>query len=59
MRRGGRGTYSVLIHIELRAGFCDPDGELLAVLDRPGWQLVVYHCERIDEDRDNPEPVAP
>jgi hypothetical protein len=28
------------ILIELRRGFCDPDGELLGVLDRPGWRRV-------------------
>jgi hypothetical protein len=28
------------VEIEIRAGFCDPDGELVAVLDRPDWQRV-------------------
>ena len=26
--------------IELRSGFCDPDGELLGVVERPGWRRV-------------------
>jgi len=28
--------------IELRSGFCDPDGELLGVLDRPDWRRVTH-----------------
>jgi hypothetical protein len=26
--------------IELRTGFCDPEGELLRVLDRPAWRRL-------------------
>jgi hypothetical protein len=26
--------------IELRSGFCDPDGELVGVVERPGWRRV-------------------
>jgi hypothetical protein len=37
--------------IELRSGFCDPDGELLGVLDRPGWRRVTHRRkgEVVDE----------
>jgi hypothetical protein len=28
------------VEIEIRAGFCDPDGELLAVLERSGWRRI-------------------
>lgn len=37
--------------IELRSGFCDPDGELLDVLDRPGWRQVTHRRkgEVVDE----------
>ena len=28
------------MEIEIRAGFCDPDGELLAVLERSGWRRI-------------------
>jgi hypothetical protein len=28
------------VDIEIRAGFCDPDGELLVLLDRPNWQRM-------------------
>jgi hypothetical protein len=37
--------------IELRSGFCDPDGELLGVLDRPGWRQVTHRRkgEVVDE----------
>jgi hypothetical protein len=28
--------------IELRSGLCDPDGEMLGVLDRPGWRQVTH-----------------
>ena len=28
------------MEIEIRAGFCDPNGELLAVLERSGWQRI-------------------
>jgi hypothetical protein len=28
------------VEIEIRIGFCDPDGELVSVLDRPEWQRV-------------------
>jgi hypothetical protein len=45
--------------IEFRAGFCDPDGELLGVIDRPDWQrpsrsrkaLIVDALERVCEER--------
>jgi hypothetical protein len=30
------------VEIEIRIGFCDPDGELIAVLDRPEWQRVDF-----------------
>jgi len=32
--------------IELRSGFCDPAGELLGVLDRPGWQRLTQARKR-------------
>ncbi len=28
------------MEIEIRAGLCDPDGELLAVLERSSWQRI-------------------
>lgn len=28
------------MEIEIRAGFCDPDGELLAVLEHSDWRRV-------------------
>ena len=28
------------MEIEIRAGFCDPGGELLAVLERSGWRRI-------------------
>lgn len=28
------------MEIEIRAGFCDPDGELLAVPERSDWQRI-------------------
>ncbi|MGI8411075.1 MAG: hypothetical protein ACR2QA_00965 [Solirubrobacteraceae bacterium] len=28
------------MEIEIRAGFCDPDGELLAVLERSDWRRI-------------------
>jgi hypothetical protein len=28
------------VEIEIRAGFCDPDGELLAVLKRSDWRRI-------------------
>ena len=28
------------VEIEIRAGFFDPDGELLAVLERSGWRRI-------------------
>ena len=28
------------MEIEIRAGFCDPDGELLAVLERSDWHRI-------------------
>jgi hypothetical protein len=34
------------MRIELRAGFCDPEGELLSVLDRPGWQRINIRRKR-------------
>jgi hypothetical protein len=30
------------VEIEIRAGFCAPDGELLALLDRPDWQRISF-----------------
>ena len=36
---GGR-SYPGTVEIEIRAGFCDPDGELLAVLERSGWRRI-------------------
>jgi hypothetical protein len=41
MQGAARGNvFSSVMLIELRCGFCDPDGELLGVLDRPDWQRV-------------------
>jgi hypothetical protein len=45
--------------VELRSGFCDPDGELLGVLDRPSWRRlsrgrrseIVGELERVCEER--------
>jgi hypothetical protein len=28
------------VEIEIRAGFCDPDGEVLAVLERSDWRRI-------------------
>jgi hypothetical protein len=28
------------MEIEIRAGFCNPDGELLAVLERSDWRRI-------------------
>jgi len=28
------------MEIEIRAGFCDPDGEVLAVLERSDWRRI-------------------
>ena len=36
---GGR-SYPGGVEIEIRAGFCDPDGEVLAVLERSDWQRI-------------------
>jgi hypothetical protein len=36
---GGR-SYPGTVEIEIRAGFCDPDGELLAVLERSGCRRI-------------------
>lgn len=46
-----RAAYSVLVRIELRTGFCDPDAELVDVLDRPGWQRMTFRQrgEVVDE----------
>jgi hypothetical protein len=33
-------SYPGTVEIEIRAGFCDPDGELLAVLERSGWSRI-------------------
>jgi hypothetical protein len=40
-----------VVRIELRTGFCDPDGELLATLDRPDWQRISHERkgEIVDE----------
>jgi hypothetical protein len=37
--------------IQLRTGFCDPEGELLRVLDRPGWRRLSRRrkAEVVDE----------
>jgi hypothetical protein len=39
------------MRIEIRRGFADADGELLAVLDRPGWQRITPRRTRqlVDE----------
>jgi hypothetical protein len=39
------------VEIEIRIGFCDPDGELVSVLDRPEWQGVTLRRRRqiVDE----------
>ncbi|MGO9819533.1 MAG: hypothetical protein ACLPTJ_02630 [Solirubrobacteraceae bacterium] len=39
-RIAGCRSYPGTVEIEIRAGFCDPGGELLAVLDRSGWQRI-------------------
>ncbi len=36
---GGR-SYRGTVEIEIRAGFCDPDGEVLAVLERSDWRRI-------------------
>ena len=33
-------SYPGTVEIEIRAGFCDPEGELLAVLERSGWRRI-------------------
>ena len=33
-------SYPGTVEIEIRAGFCDPDGELLAVLERSDWRRI-------------------
>ena len=39
-RIAGCRSYPGTVEIEIRAGFCDPNGELLAVLERSGWQRI-------------------
>ena len=41
-RAGSRGiqSYPGTVEIEIRAGFCDPDGELLALLERSDWHRI-------------------
>jgi hypothetical protein len=39
-RIAGCRSYPGAMEIEIRAGFCDPDGELLAVLERLSWQRI-------------------
>ena len=39
-RIAGCRSYPGAMEIEIRAGFCDPDGELLAVLERSGWRRI-------------------
>lgn len=39
-RIAGCRSYPGSVEIEIRAGFCDPDGELLAVLERSGWRRI-------------------
>ena len=34
------------VEIEIRAGFCDPDGELLAVLERSSWRRITARRRR-------------
>ncbi len=36
---GGR-SYPGTVEIEIRAGFCDPGGELLALLERLDWRHI-------------------
>jgi hypothetical protein len=33
-------SYPATVEIEIRAGFCDPDGELLAVRERSDWRRI-------------------
>jgi len=33
-------SYPGTVEIAIRAGFCDPDGELLAVLERSDWRRI-------------------
>lgn len=33
-------VFSEAMVIELRSGFCDPEGELVGVVERPGWRRV-------------------
>ena len=33
-------SYPGTVEIEIRVGFCDPDGELLAVLERSDWRRI-------------------
>jgi hypothetical protein len=35
---GGRSSSWHTVEIDVRAGFCDPGGELLAVVRRSGWR---------------------
>jgi hypothetical protein len=39
------------MRIEIRCGFADPDGKLLAVLDRPDWKRIGARRKRelVDE----------
>jgi hypothetical protein len=37
---GSPAAGRILVEIEIRAGFCAPDGELLAVLERSDWQRI-------------------
>jgi hypothetical protein len=39
-RIAGCRSYPGDVEIEIRAGFCDPDGELLAVLERSDWRRI-------------------
>jgi hypothetical protein len=42
---------STVMLIELRTGFCDPDGELVGVLERPAWRRITRSRQRevVDE----------
>jgi len=39
-RIAGCRSYPGSVEIEIRAGFCDPDGEVLAVLERSDWRRI-------------------
>jgi hypothetical protein len=39
-RIAGCRSYPGAMEIEIRAGFCDPDGEVLAVLERSDWRRI-------------------